>query len=272
MLFIFVMNAVTVMAAVDSIYGYMKKIDEHYVVVAGLNATSSDSFAATDILLGIQNELGLSLEATIENMITPNINKILVGNPCANSLVRLSCDKWPYDDDIALIKILGNDLIVAGTAPEDTRMAAKVVARFMDYPELKEMTSILVVKSGENITLERVKRDWEFVCGDNICDHGEKYLCSADCKQVTCFIKCSQEGFDLASCRQPPSNPNLPFCGEGEKNEGPGYCATGKVCCCGTEGKSQPEEETTTVEIPQESPSFLMRLWLFFKEVVSVIF
>jgi len=265
-------------AAVDSIYDYIKKIDENYVVAVGLKGAAGESFAAADIVIGLKQELYVDIEPTIETLISPKINKILVGHPCGNSLIKLSCEKWPYEIGQAIIKIIGNDLIIAGTTVDDTRRAAKVIAHFKDYPLLKQSKFILV--KGEtleiqDIEIEKAKTEREFVCGDNVCEPGEKFFCFSDCELKNCFIVCPEKGFDLSFCRDPPTNTNLPFCKEGEKNQGYGYCATGKVCCCGNEETLEEQENVTNEQgenLKQKKKGFFARIWKWLKEFVSIVF
>ncbi|MSR86361.1 hypothetical protein EXS74_03115 [Candidatus Woesearchaeota archaeon] len=68
-------------------------------------------------------------------------NLILVGGPCANSLVEdlfgYSCDGWSFEEGEAVVKLVANGekvaMLVAGTTADDTRRAAKAVANYEDY-------------------------------------------------------------------------------------------------------------------------------------------
>lgn len=269
--------AAQVSATADSMYDYMRKIDNNYYVVVGLNGKSGDSFAAADIVVALKKELNRDIEPTIENLIHPGVNKILIGHPCDNSLIQgLSCEYWPYEEGVAIIKIIGNDLVIAGSTVDDTRRAAKIVAHFKEFPELKQHKEILVLGNTldiEQLTLRQVTKEADFVCGDNICELGEKHLCAIDCAQTSCFKLCQRQGFVGASCRDPPSNPNLPFCPEGETNQGLSYCAGGKACCCKNPSPPSPEQETTptpTVEVKEESIFTKILRWI--KEFFSVLF
>ncbi|MBI2663256.1 S-layer protein [Candidatus Woesearchaeota archaeon] len=71
-----------------------------------------------------------------------NYNLILVGGPCANSLVEeldfgVTCAGWDLQEGEAIIKLIQNGdnvaMLVAGTEALDTRRAAKVVANYKDY-------------------------------------------------------------------------------------------------------------------------------------------
>ena len=48
-IFFLLITSITASATVDSIYEYIKKVDDKYYVVVGLEGESGDSFAATDI-------------------------------------------------------------------------------------------------------------------------------------------------------------------------------------------------------------------------------
>ncbi len=142
--------------AEDSIYDFLDYIvegGEGYVLVLGDKAPSSDSLAATDIISGIwkYSDGGTVLEAKLASEVTNEDKMILVGNPCDNPLIDLSCKNWPYKQGETLIKVDGDNLIIAGTTAEDTRSTAKIVANYRDYSFLKESDTVLVTKSGLEI-------------------------------------------------------------------------------------------------------------------------
>lgn len=68
-------------------------------------------------------------------------NLILVGGPCANSLVETlfgyTCDGWTFQEGEAVVKLVANGdkvaMLVAGTTADDTRRAAKAVANYASY-------------------------------------------------------------------------------------------------------------------------------------------
>ena len=68
-------------------------------------------------------------------------NLILVGGPCANSLVETlfgyTCDGWSFQEGEAVVKLADNGdkvaMLVAGTTADDTRRAAKAIASYSDY-------------------------------------------------------------------------------------------------------------------------------------------
>jgi hypothetical protein len=83
-------------------------------------------------------------------------NLVLVGGPCANSLVEdlfaMTCEGWSFEEGEAVVKLADNGdkvaLLVAGTSAADTRRAAKAVANYGDY----EFTGAEVVVSGTSDT------------------------------------------------------------------------------------------------------------------------
>ena len=269
-----------VFAGTENIYDYLRKMDANYGVVLGVNGKSGDSFAAADIIIGLKKNFNLDIEPAIESNVTQNVNKLLVGHPCDNSLIKLSCEYWPYDKGIGLIKIMDNDLVIAGTTVDDTRRAAKVIANYKNFQELKEYKEVLVFGATLNmddIRLQPVKKQQEFVCGDNICDIGEKFDCLADCLQTSCFKICQEKNFVDASCKDLPSNPALPPCGKNEINQGFGYCAGEKICCCKEKQQShnqqdQNDQQLTSENKVQEKQTVWEIMWQWLKEFFSVIF
>ncbi len=255
------------LAAVDSIYEYLQRVDNGYEIVLGAKAKGGDSLAAIDVAIGIKkyNIRQPDLETVIEDEVSHTEAKIVIGHPCDNSLVPISCEAWPYRKGEAIIRVVGNDLIIAGSSLEDTRRAAKVIGYYKSYDILKETTSLVVTASGfGGINATKGKSSNELICGDSVCEPGER-LCFSDCADITCADICQEEGYDEAACRNQKSNPNVPSCLSEEHNKGLGFCATGKVCCCKkvqSEDVLQPPEKT-------ESISLWMRLVLFFKRLFS---
>ncbi len=264
-------------AAVDSIYEYLRKMDANYEVVLGAKGKSGDSLAAADIVVALKKHLNMDIEPVIENATHVYTNKILIGHPCENSLIQLSCEQWPYDEGVGMIKMMGNDLVITGTTMDDRRRAAKVIAYFKDYQQLKQTKELLVLGETlkrEDFEFQPVKKESEFVCGDTLCEIGEKISCPADCAQISCYKLCQEKQFADAACRDPPSNVNLPFCLPDEVNQGAGYCGGEKVCCCqatppqGQETKSQPSQQQPREE---KLPIFIV-IWRWLKELFAVLF
>lgn len=255
-------------AAIDSIYEYLQRIDNGYEIVLGEKAKGGDSLAAIDVAIGVKkyNRNAPDLEAIIETNSSANESKILIGHPCDNSLIPISCENWPYREGEAIIRIIGNDLIIGGSTIDDTRRAAKIIGNYKNYPQLKETLSVVVTGNGfKNLNVTKEKRNEDMECGDGICEPGESW-CHADCAKLSCFEVCEEEGYDEAACRDAKSNPNVASCLAEEYDKGKGFCATGKVCCCKKIPTSSLEDKSTSDE---DSETDLLSLWqkilLFFK-------
>lgn len=139
----------------DTIYEFLEQVTKEggYTIILGDEAPSSDSLAATDIASGIQRYSSgkTVIEAKLASEVTNEDKMILVGNPCDNPLINLSCKNWPYKQGETLIKVDGDNLIIAGTTAEDTRSTAKIVANYRGYSFLKESNIVLVTSSGLEI-------------------------------------------------------------------------------------------------------------------------
>ena len=259
-------------AAADSIYEYLQQVDENTKIVLGAKAKGGDSFAAIDVAIGLKkfNVNQPDLETVIEDEVIPQQSKILIGNPCDNELMPITCDDWSYSEGQAIIRVSGNDLIIAGTTLEDTRRAAKIIAYYKNYELLKETKSIIVTGKGfQEITATKEKVESEMVCGDSVCDPGER--CYSDCSQETCFDICEEEGYNEASCRDKKSNPSVASCLAEERDKGSGYCATGKVCCCKKIVEDKPIEDKRVVEEEKVNAVILwQKILLFFKRLFSL--
>mgnify|MGYP000539535691 CR=1 FL=1 len=243
----------TVEATAESIYEYLQKVDQQYFLVLGSNSKGGITLAAIDVATGIKkhNRFNLDLETVIEGEISKEMNKILLGHPCANSWIPLSCKEWPYKKGEAVIMVQGNNLIIAGSTVDDTRKAAKIIADYPKYSILKKESKVVITGKGTRPEeIQKAKSKEEFVCGDLICDPGESQSCFIDCAELTCFDICQQEGFTNAACRDKKTNPNVPSCLPDELNRGQGYCAKTKVCCCEKDQGKPPQKETT--ELPKE--------------------
>lgn len=179
-LFFLISDISLVSAEEDSIYEILNTIVEQgdYIIVVGDEAPASDSLAATDIAVGLQgySKGGITLKAQLASEVTDKSKMILLGKSCDNSLIDLSCENWPYKEGETLIKTDDDNLIIAGTTAEDTRKTAKIIAKYKDYPSLKESNIILVTKSGLEIPLliaEPKSEAEEVICKGNICGTSE---------------------------------------------------------------------------------------------------
>ena len=250
-LFVFAIAPV-VHAEFTSIYDYLQKVDKRYYLVVGLEGKGGDSFAAADVAIGIKKHTtgSVDIPTAIEDEVSKNVNKILIGHPCDNGLIPISCDEWPYKDGEALVKVIGNDLIVAGSTVKDTMRAGEMLVDYPKYPILKKELSVIITGNLKKPALSQVHKDKlgsDFVCGDLKCEPGEFVHCLIDCADITCSRLCGDEGFANAFCRQKKSNPNVETCLQGEVDKGEGYCATGNVCCC------EEKKITKTVETKQNT-------------------
>lgn len=239
---------------INNIHEFMYRMDNNIPIVVGLNATSSDSIAATEIILGILQERNVILEVTTEDIVNPNINKLLIGHPCDNSLVKLSCEDWPYDQGEAIIKVIDGDLVIAGTTEDDTRRAAIVAANYKLFSILR--VSKFVIVRGDSFDIGKIKVDVakdlsDFACGDKICEPGEKFLCYVDCLSISCNDLCQSLNFNNAACRTTNPFAGRSSCKQGEEDKGPGYCSSGRSCCCSNK-EIQPDQ---TIEQPEQAPS-----------------
>lgn len=266
-------------AAEMTIYDYLQRVDKQYYIVLGEKGKGGDSLAAMDVAIGIKrySVSKLDIETVIEGEVNPSVNKILIGHPCSNSLIKLSCEDWPYKKGEAVVRVIGNDLVIAGTTIDDTRRAAKIISNYKKFSPFKESSSVIITGQGSPIKtrgaeVKKEKRASELICGDQICDPGENALCFIDCSNITCFDTCKQEGYAEAFCRDKKSNPSVPSCLTGEIDKGDGYCATGKVCCCSKKEVEEEKEEEKISQKNEEELSFFEAAWLWITNLFNWIF
>mgnify|MGYP001565082409 FL=1 len=256
---VMVVLSTIVQATADSIYEYLQSVDENYFLVVGKNGKGGDTLAAIDVAIGLKNNnpSNVDIEPIVEDEVPSGSSKILIGHPCDNTLMQISCTDWPYKSGEALIAVTDNDLVIAGTTVEDTRRAAKVILDYPKYGILRTELKIIVTGKGlfpRTQNIQKAKSAEEFVCGDKICEPGEGVLCFIDCAQLSCFDLCQQEGFSESACRDKKSNPAVANCEESEEDRGDGYCAAEKVCCCKKQEQNiQPRQSAEPSSPAQET-------------------
>jgi len=257
---LFILLIIPQLDAKQTIHEYLEDVDEYYYLVLGAKSPAGDSSAGIDIALGIQTYNKIIIRTEIEGNETKKVSKILIGHPCENSLIELSCDKWPYEEGIGVIKIIKNNLVISGTTVDDRRRAAKIIADYPNYQELKDNFFVIVKGNTlivQDLEVEKAKIQSEFVCGDTICEPGEKFLCFVDCGKKTCNDICNEGKFREAKCRQ-IIDPKEPVCKENEVNKGQKYCTGERFCCCekNTEKKEVTKEpEKIVIEVIKEPES-----------------
>ncbi len=269
-LFLAVFLVSQLVSAEKSISETLEDVDQYYYLVLAEEAVGGDTAAATDIVLGLQKHNELEIQTVLDGEISDSLPKIYVGPYCGSvyleSVFGYPCEEWPYEENQAIVKVDGNNLIITGTNPNDRRRAGIILRDYPDYQELKDYSFIVI--SGETLTsaeltIDKAKEENEFVCGDGICEPGESFICFPDCNKKTCNDICNEEGYVASFCREIPTNPNVNICEPGEVNKGLRYCAGDKSCCC----KSETKEEIIPLPGPvkEKSPEELG----FFQEFFS---
>lgn len=252
---LFLILTLVPLVSADTITEVMEDADEYYYLVLGDNALGGDVSSATEVVLGLFKHNNLNIETVLEGEISENLPRILIGPPCGSAYMEqvlgYPCDSWPYEEGQSIIKVDGNNIIVTGTTPNDRRRSGLILREYIDHEELSNYSFVLVTGTSlepSNLKLEQAKTKKEFVCGDNLCEPGEAFLCFPDCNKKTCFDVCNEDGFEESFCREIPSNPNVNICQEDESNKGLQYCASEKSCCC----KSKGIQENTPLQAPPQ--------------------
>ncbi|MEA3379136.1 MAG: hypothetical protein U9Q69_05900 [Nanoarchaeota archaeon] len=264
----------------NNIYGFVDNIVKTnnangYTILVGDDAPAADVRTTSEMVTSFHNKMSGELKYDLASQISSSTNMILLGNPCDNPKLNhyVKCSTWPYEEGEALIKVIGSNLIIAGTTPEDTRMAAHAI---IDYKRNSELNADEIVIKGTmnsyKFTETKIARDEpiemeekEFVCGDGICMPEEMITCKEDCLEyMTCAGLCMAEGFIGGDCR----NVNREIvCGPREIKTSEGNCGEEEVCCCIPE-MVDPEEFQEELEkmigkdlkSPPKKYNFLSRL------------
>ncbi len=256
----------------DSIHDYMKGIDENYVIVVGDQGKSWDSVAATQLVVGLLKANRVNVQIKVEKDVSPNINKILIGHPCNNKMIKMSCDEWPFSAGEAVAKIIGNDLVIAGEDKDSMVNAAKMLSGYKKNNMLKKFKYALI--KGDAIT--GLHEDFQIECGDGACEPGEKYLCNPDCQGVTCWDKCKELAFVNSTCKPDVVSATGRSCGMDEFEIGKNYCPSKNICCCIPErrqnsNQAEPTESSTPTVIPKEKGNDFKELLSANKGLMFVI-
>jgi hypothetical protein len=269
-LFLAVLLVSQLVSAEKSISETLEGVDQYYHLVLAEEAVGGDTAAATDIVLGLQKHNELEINTVIDGEISDALPKIYIGPYCGSSYLEsvfgYSCEEWPYEENQAIVKVDGNNLIITGTSPTDRRMAGVILREYPDYQSLKDYSFIIILGdtlTPAELTIEEAKEEDEFICGDGVCEPGESFLCFPDCNKKTCNDICKEEGFATSYCREVPTNPNVKICEPGESNKGLRYCTGEKSCCC------KPEEKEETVFIDEPIKEEATQELGFFEEFFS---
>ncbi|MBU4502354.1 MAG: hypothetical protein KKA79_07180 [Nanoarchaeota archaeon] len=131
--------------AEESLYDFLDDINGDYMMVVGDEASAYDTLAATNFAVGMKNNKGITLTARLASEILVKDKLILIGNPCKNELVELTCKDWPYEEGETLVMVSGSNLILAGTTPADTRAASQLLVDYKSLSEFKGKSAVLIV-------------------------------------------------------------------------------------------------------------------------------
>lgn len=194
-----------------SIYDFLENVDNSYLFVMGADSPGTDTFVGIDVNSG----LSLRLEAKLAEEVTRKDKLILIGHPCDNIKIDLSCKDWEYKSGEAVILVKGNNLIISGTNGKDTQMAGKIIKNYKQYNILKETDKILVTGSG----VEKLEQEVKARGMDD-------YKQEVKEEKVNCNDYCKQNGFVEGVCREDG------ICKENEVDKGITYCDNKGACCC----------------------------------------
>lgn len=110
-------------------------------IIAGSTAPATDSLAATDIALALQQVSGTQIRAGLEDEYDSSKNAILIGLPCQNPILAsvlgtTACD-FGLPEGTGYLKFVEKNgitnLIVSGKTAADTRRAARALANYRSY-------------------------------------------------------------------------------------------------------------------------------------------
>ena len=147
-LFLAVLLVSQLVSAEKSISETLEGVDQYYHLVLAEEAVGGDTAAATDIVLGLQKHNELEINTVIDGEISDALPKIYIGPYCGSSYLEsvfgYSCEEWPYEENQAIVKVDGNNLIITGTSPTDRRMAGVILREYPDYQSLKDYSFIII--------------------------------------------------------------------------------------------------------------------------------
>lgn len=222
-----------------SIYDFLENVDNSYLIVLGADSPGTDSFVGIDVNSG----LSLKLEGKLAEEVTREDKLILIGHPCDNKLIDLSCKNWEYKNGEAIILVKGSNLIISGTSAQDTLNAGKIIKNYKNYNILKDTDKILVTGSG----LSKIEQE---IKARGIDDYKQEIKE----EKVNCDEFCKQNNFVEGICREDG------VCKGNEVDKGITYCDNAGCCC------------VKKLEVYKEEVGFFGKIWKLFGMIVKNLF
>jgi hypothetical protein len=139
--------------AETTIYDFVNdvKLDaSSYTIVMGKQMDNNEIKAASELA----SFLGITKSRFDDEVIDQN-NLIIVGNPSTNSITQRLLGEWIYGGNKGLVKVVGSNLIIAGSSTEDTDIAINMIK---NYEKNKDKLQVEMYVQGEffspsNLTL-----------------------------------------------------------------------------------------------------------------------
>jgi len=110
-----------------------------YTIVIGTTTDSLEIKAAADLagFLGITN-------SRFDKETTTNTNLVIVGNPSINQLSNSMLEGWNYGKNKALLKTIGNNLIIAGSETKNTQVGIEFIKNYEKNREKLQTDEFIV--------------------------------------------------------------------------------------------------------------------------------
>jgi hypothetical protein len=133
-----------VFASELTIYDTLSDINNNpgkYTLVMGSNTDNNEIMAASDLasFLGITN-------SRFDNEVTQKTNLILIGSPDVNTVTKSLLGDWSYGGDKALIKVIGNNLVITSSSTKNTQLGIDIVKDYEKHTDKLQVGEYLAVE------------------------------------------------------------------------------------------------------------------------------
>jgi hypothetical protein len=112
-------------STIHSFISDIKANPSDYTIVIGSLSDNKEIMSATDLasFFSITN-------SRFDNEVTQKNNLILIGSPDVNTLTKSLLGQWSYGEDKALIKVMGNNIVIAGSSTKNTQLGIDLVKNY----------------------------------------------------------------------------------------------------------------------------------------------
>ena len=117
-----------VFAQDSNIYDFVNNVksdSSSFTIVLGKQMDNNEIKSASELA----SFLGIT-KSRFDDEISVKENLIIIGNPSTNKITYDLLGEWTYGKNKGLVKVIGSNLIIAGSSTEDTQIGIDVVKNY----------------------------------------------------------------------------------------------------------------------------------------------